>query len=160
VDFGFTRLTDAEAAKRCFRHGQAMVQVTWCWGRNRESTAVKLPDAGISPKQRPKKMRGRKRLAYRTRKESVWVTDIRQRMRRKDRREYTRRHSVCWKKRADGLAGLSWARTAPLNQPPDAGISPKQCPPKWAAERGHVGDSLRIRMEMTRSARRFSTPER
>jgi len=29
LDFGFTRLIDAETAKRCFRNGQAKVQVTW-----------------------------------------------------------------------------------------------------------------------------------
>src|SRR5207253_5245660 len=38
LDFGFTRLIGTETAKRCFRNGQAMIQVTVVVvGRSRES---------------------------------------------------------------------------------------------------------------------------
>ena len=40
-------------------------------GGTGKAEAAKLQDAGISPKQWPKKMSGRKRLAYRTRRKSV-----------------------------------------------------------------------------------------
>jgi len=55
VDFGFTRLTGSETAKRCFRNGQAMVQVTWCKGGTEKAEAAKLPDAGIGPQPCPEK---------------------------------------------------------------------------------------------------------
>ena len=44
------------------------------WGKGGSGKAedAKLQDAGISPKQWPKKRSGRKRLAYRTRQQSAW----------------------------------------------------------------------------------------
>jgi hypothetical protein len=43
----------------------------WRKGGTGKAEAAKLPDAGISPKQWPKKMSIRKRPAYRTRQQSV-----------------------------------------------------------------------------------------
>jgi hypothetical protein len=43
------------------------VGTQWGKGGNGKAEAAKLPDAGISPKQWPKKMSDRKRQTYRTR---------------------------------------------------------------------------------------------
>jgi hypothetical protein len=59
------------AAKRSFKSGQAMVQVTWRLGGTGKAEAAKLPGAGIGPSS-ARKMRGRKR-----------VTDLRQSSRRR-----------------------------------------------------------------------------
>jgi hypothetical protein len=49
-----SRLTGADTAKRCFRNGQTMVQVTWCKGGTGEAEAAKLLGARIGPKQCPR----------------------------------------------------------------------------------------------------------
>jgi hypothetical protein len=41
-----------------------MVQVTWCKGGTGKAEDAKLQDAGIEPEAAPRKMSGRKRLAY------------------------------------------------------------------------------------------------
>ncbi len=55
MEFGFTGLTGRGAANRSFRNGQTMVQVTDLRGGTEKAEAAKLQDAGISPKQGPRK---------------------------------------------------------------------------------------------------------
>jgi hypothetical protein len=64
-------------------------------GGTGKAEAAKLQDAGISPKQCPKKRSGRKRLAYRTRQQSAWGAD---RTSTSEAKERSPRDSVRWKK--------------------------------------------------------------
>src|SRR5260221_10897400 len=73
-----------------------------------KAEAAKLPDAGISPKQWPKKRSGRKRLAYRT-QQTIGARGInrRQCLRRKKNRGSVSSDGARWK----NCAGASEARS-------------------------------------------------
>ncbi len=66
-------------------------------GGTGKAEAAKLQDAGISPKQWPKKMCGRKRLAYPTRRKSVRRADHVNMRDEKKGRECTRAGVARWK---------------------------------------------------------------
>src|SRR6266481_3025238 len=74
-------------------------------GGTGKAEAAKLQDAGISPKQWPKKMCGRKRLAYPTRRKSVRRADHVNMRNEKNGRECTRAGAASWKNCTEGREG-------------------------------------------------------
>jgi hypothetical protein len=77
----------------------------WCKGGTGKAEAAKLQDAGISPKQWPKKMRGRKRLAYQTRQKSVRRAGHVNIRNEKNGRECTSADAASWKNCTEGRKG-------------------------------------------------------